>query len=173
MGIENDWDILRSEGEGFGMVNYDSYSEDEAEAARIHIFLEKIVDGFKGNIQFLGVEEVSIEALSNITEKEKKELVEMVKKHFVPSICHNHAKDIVNDESYIENIEEGDPPEGPIVDYEINEKNLISFLLVDGAESLRSHIKEMLGPAKWQELEDTEMERIFDNERWHKGASAG
>lgn len=168
----DDWDILRSEGEGLGTVNYDQLSEEEIEAGELHVFLNKIVDEFKRNSELSGIEEASIEILKGMGDKEKQSLLELAKRHFVPSVCHLHTKEIVNDETYVEDLEVGGL-EGPIIDWELNVPNLGRFLVLEGSEGLRAHIKERVGDKKWQELEDIEMVRIMNYDRWIKGGSSG
>lgn len=155
------------------MVNFDLLSAEEKEAGELYVFMQKVIDGFKSNSQLLGLEEASIIVLSGMSDKDKADLIKIAKKHFVPSVCHEHQKDIVNDENYFEDIEEGEPSEGPVIDYDLNEPNLGRFFILEGAEGLRAHIKEMVGEGNWKELEDIEMKRIFDDDRWHRGGSAG
>ncbi len=169
MGVErDDLDMIRSEGEGFGLGHPESF-ESGGKDKKLNLFLQKLVDAFLED-GVSDIEGTAIDVLKSFSKEEKEEALEISKKHFLPSVCHEHEIDIANDENYVEN--SGGASEGPIIDWELTVGNLGRFLVLEGSQSVRAHIKHMVGSTEWSRLEGIEAERIlfYDQTR---GGTAG
>lgn len=113
------------------------------------------------NGQALNLESTIPEILPSMNPTQLNALVTMTREHFAQSVCHNHKQVIVNDEAYAENTNEGEPEEGPIVDFEITSKNLESFLTREGSNSLIAHIRAQVPEHQWKEIETVMVKRAL------------
>ena len=146
--------------------------EKSASDPELDIFLTKVVHEFKNMTNLMDIEEAAIALIAKMTNEERNMVVEISKKHFILSTCHLHDEDIVNDESYSENVKEGEPTEGLLLDYKLTTKNIGEFLAIEGRHSLRAHIDNLLSVDESEELSGIEIDRQLDYYRF-RGSTAG
>lgn len=143
-----DPDIARSENEGFGTAHMGrEYGEkNKQEDPKLLAFMDSIMEKFQNDPEIYDFRGALIEKLGDMDKKEKEKLVLIANKHFKTSYCPHHEKPI-------EIKRRGD------VSYDLNESNIDDFMIGDGLESLKWHIRT-LTPEVWADFLETEAMRI-------------
>lgn len=143
--MTDEQDIGRSEGEG--MIFHDEYiPKDDQE--KLSSFLRDVKLEFECHGNILDIQEAALALVARMDDGEKEELVATARQYFLPRLR--------------------EP-----IDYELSPKNIGEFVIFDGSGALRSSLKEFLGEDDWKRLENLEVERTFDDERWHRGGASG
>lgn len=129
------------------MVPHPEYNE-QKEDLDLKLFLDSILERFFSNDDIYNFRGALVDRLKNVSSEEKPVLLQLAKKHLIWSTCHLHKKEV-------------SIPRHKNFDQILTEENIDDFLLNEGIESVKEHIR-ILMPKEWVMFLRKEADRLSE-----------